>query len=174
MHDDRSKIPSPAADANKSTVGGLSTARDTMFPVNKEKIDNDFKPVIMQLWKELSLNYKRQMKKIFKNSRLHREQICTRRSEILKKFLDYLHNADGKQAILDEFVINFNQFSDDYPDLREDDQTKEELHQRTDVLSDELWEIVEERKEHAIEFRKQIMDSGTIESSLAMMTTVAQ
>jgi hypothetical protein len=57
--------------------------------------------------------------------------------------------------------------------LREDDQTKEELHQRTDVLSDELWEIVEERKEHAIEFRKQIMDSGTIESSLAMMTTVA-
>lgn len=58
--------------------------------------------------------------------------------------------------------------------MREDDQTKEELHQRTDVLSDELWEIVEERKEQAIEFRKQVMESGTVESSQALITTVAQ
>jgi hypothetical protein len=44
-------------------------------------------------------------------------------------------------------VLLFNHFSDEYPDLREDDSTKEELHQRADVLSDELWEIVEERKD---------------------------
>jgi len=42
------------------------------------------------------------------------------------------------------------------------------------VLSDELWEIVEERKEQSTEFRKQIMDSGTCESALAFVTTVAQ
>ena len=29
---------------------------------------------------------------------------------------------------MDEFVKSFNDFSDEYPDLREDDQTKEELH----------------------------------------------
>lgn len=56
--------------------------------------------------------------------------------------------------MLDEFVEKFNQFSDEYPDLREDEQTKEELFQRTDVFSDELWEIVEERKEQSTEFRK--------------------
>lgn len=44
-------------------------------------------------------------------------------------------------------MLLFNNFSDEYPDLREDDSTKEELHQRADVLSDELWEIVEERKD---------------------------
>jgi hypothetical protein len=54
---------------------------------------------------------------------------------------------DNKQEILDSFVLLFNNFSDEYPDLREDDSTKEELHQRADVLSDELWEIVEERKD---------------------------
>lgn len=42
------------------------------------------------------------------------------------------------------------------------------------MLSDELWEIVEERKEQSTEFRKQIMDSGTCESALAFVTTVAQ
>lgn len=86
----------------------------------------------------------------------------------------FLHNNDGKQAVLDEFVDKFNQFSDDYPDLREDDQTKDELHQRTDVLSDELWEIVEERKEQSTEFRKQIMESGTCEYAQQFITTVAQ
>ena len=86
------------------------------------------------------------------------------------QFLEFLHTSDGKQDILDEFVKSFNEFSDEYPDLREDDQTKEELHQRTDALSDELWEIVEERKEQAVEFRKKIMESGFVEFNLDFLT----
>lgn len=140
----------------------------------RQRVDNDFKPVIIQLWNELSSNYKHQMKKIFKNFRLQREQIISRKSDVQIKFLDFLHNSDGKQAILEEFVDKFNQFTDDYPDLREDDQTKEELHQRTDVFSDELWEIVEERKEQSIEFRKQIMESGSCEFALTYITTISQ
>ena len=90
------------------------------------------------------------------------------------QFLEFLHTSDGKQEILDKFVASFNDFSNQYPDLREDDQTKEELHQRTDALSDELWEIVEERKEQSIEFRKKIMESGFIEFNLDFLTTIAQ
>ena len=91
-----------------------------------------------------------------------------------RDFLGFLHTNDGKQSILDDFVKSFNDFSDEYPDLREDDQTKEELHQRTDVVSDELWEIVEERKEKSIEFRKQIMEAGHVEFNLALLTQNAQ
>ena len=64
-----------------------------------------------------------------------------------RKFLTYLHRFDNKQEILDNFVHMFNHFSDEYPDLSEDDSTKKELHQRADVLSDELREIFEERKD---------------------------
>ena len=92
-------------------------------------------------------NYKGQMKRIFRNVRLQREQRSIYNSNIKMQFLEFLNTSDGKQEILEEFVKSFNEFSDQYPDLREDDQTKEELHQRTDALSDELWEIVEERKE---------------------------
>ena len=111
---------------------------------------------------------------IFRNIRMQREQRDNRIALTTRDFLNYLHTHDGKQAILDEFVKSFNEFSDEYPDLREDDQTKEELHQRTDVLSDELWEIVEERKEKAIEFRKQIMEAGHVEFNLALLTQNAQ
>jgi hypothetical protein len=58
--------------------------------------------------------------------------------------------------------------------MREDDQTKDELHQRVDILSDELWEIAEERKENAVEERKKIMESGWVEFSLEYLTSCAQ
>jgi hypothetical protein len=64
-----------------------------------------------------------------------------------RKLLAHLHLLDNKQEILDSFVHMFNHFSDEYTELREDDSTKKELHHRADVLSDELWEIVEERKD---------------------------
>jgi len=41
-------------------------------------------------------------------------------------------------------------------------------------LSDELWEIVEERKEQAIEFRKKVMESGFVEFNLDFLTQIAQ
>lgn len=76
--------------------------------------------------------------------------------------------------MLDKFIKEFNEFSDQYPDMREDDQTKEELHQRVDILSDELWEIAEERREQAVEERKKIMESGWVEFSLEYLTSCAQ
>lgn len=76
--------------------------------------------------------------------------------------------------MLSQFIVDFNKFTDNYPDMREDDQTKEELHQRADILSDELWEIAEDRKEQAIEERKKIMESGWIESAQEYITSVAQ
>lgn len=90
------------------------------------------------------------------------------------QFLTFLRRLDGKQQVLDKFILDFNGFSDEFPDMREDDQTKEELHQRVDTLSDELWEIAEDRKEQAIDERKRIMESGWVEFSLEYLTTCAQ
>ena len=88
--------------------------------------------------------------------------------------MHFLHRPDQKQEKLDFFIKSFNDFSDNYPDLREDDQTKEELHQRVDILSDELWEIIEERKEQSVEERKNIMQSGWVEYELAFLVSCGQ
>lgn len=80
------------------------------------------------MWQELSANYKLQMKYIFQGVRTHRERAFNFSSELQRKFLTYLKRLDNKQEILDAFVAQFNAFSDEFPDLREDEQTKEELH----------------------------------------------
>ena len=89
------------------------------------------------------------------------------------QFLTFLKRLDGKQQVVEKFIQDFNDFSDQYPDMREDEQTKEELHQRVDILSDELWEIAEERKEQAVDERKKIMESGWVEFSLEYLTSCA-
>lgn len=68
------------------------------------------------------------MRKVFRNLRMNREQTIQKQVNAQQDFLRFLNRLDNKQEILDEFVKSFNQFSEQYPDLREDEQTKEELH----------------------------------------------
>lgn len=110
-------------------------------------IDGDFKPTILKVWSELSETYKGQMKKVFRHVRVQRERMTAGFDHIQKQYLEFVHRPDTKQEKLEQFIKDFNDFSDQFPDLREDESTKDELHQRVDTLSDELWEIIEDRKE---------------------------
>lgn len=56
-----------------------------------------------------------------------------------------------KQEKINEFVLSFNKFSMEFPDLRKDDQTKEELMNRLEQLSDTMWNVIETRKNESIE-----------------------
>jgi hypothetical protein len=92
---------------------------------------------------------------------------------IQKQYLEFIHRPDTKQEKLEQFIKDFNEFSDQFPDLREDEATKDELHQRVDTLSDELWEIIEDRKEQHVEERKKIMESGWVEHELTFLVSSA-
>jgi hypothetical protein len=62
--------------------------------------------------------------------------------------------------------MKYNKFLDDYPDLKDDPQVKEEHHQEVDDLNDKIYEIIESRKNEAVEERKKIMTSGWIENEM--------
>ena len=142
-------------------------------PPSKDNIDDDLSPVLMNIWGNIEEKYITRMKKSFNLYRNQKERIVTGFSKTSKYFVQYLNRPDTKQARLDEFVSNLNKFTDEYPDLREDEQTKEELHQRTDTLSDELWELSETRQQEAIDERQKIMENGWIEFELDQVTAMA-
>lgn len=143
-------------------------------PPSKDNVDKDFAPVLMSIWANIEEKYVTRMKKSFNLYRHQKERIATGLAKTQKYFVQYLNRPDVKQAKLDKFVEDLNKFTDDFPDLREDQQTKEELHQRTDTLSDELWEMSEIRKEEATDERNKIMNNGWIEFELTQVTTMAQ
>ena len=143
-------------------------------PPSKDNIDDDFAPVLMNVWDDIENKYITRMRKTFHLYRDQRDRVVDGCSKTQKYFVQYLNRPDTKQSKLDEFMKNLNKFSDTHPDLREDEKTKEELHQRTDTLSDELWEISEQRRDEAIEERKKIMENGWIEYELEKVTFMAQ
>lgn len=62
----------------------------------RDNLDGDFRPIIMGHWKDLSVTYKKQMRSIFRNIRLHREHILERQADVQQNFLKFLHRLDGK------------------------------------------------------------------------------
>lgn len=69
---------------------------------------------------------------------------------------------DSKQLKINDFIESFNKFSEEFPDLRVDEQTRQELLNRTDNLSNDLWAIIEQRKDEAIGERANIIENGWI------------
>ncbi|NWU07218.1 SPEF2 protein, partial [Cephalopterus ornatus] len=76
-------------------------------------------------------------------------------ADIRKNFQDYLKRPDLKQEFVSQWQTDFNSISDD---LRDDEETKAELHQRVTDLRDLLWDICDSRREEAEQERTDIMN----------------
>ena len=55
-------------------------------------------------------------------------------------------------------------------DMREDEETRGELHQRLDDLRETLWNICDERKEQAEKERENVIQDGWLEDRLGVLS----
>ena len=64
-------------------------------------------------------------------------------------------------------IQEYNEVSDD---MREDEETKMELHQRVDDLREQLWSICDERKDQAEKERETVMNDGWLDDRLGVLS----
>ena len=76
---------------------------------------------------QLEVSYIDITTKVFKKSRKQKEIIEAGIDEMKQRFVDYLSREDSKQEKLDQFINSFNRFTEEFGDLRPDQQTKDEL-----------------------------------------------
>ena len=62
---------------------------------------------------------------------------------------------------------NYNNIPDD---MRDDDETKADLHQTVDDLREKLWDICDERKEQAEAERERVMNDGWLEDRMGILS----
>ena len=132
----------------------------------KSTLNKDLSQVLLKIWSKLFENYVNECKSIFKFLRVQRETISSNYNLICQKFIDFLKRPSKKQILLLDYQMKYNKFLDDYPDLKDEPQVKEEHHQEVDDLNDKIYEIIETRKNEAIDERKKIMTSGWIENEM--------
>jgi len=132
----------------------------------KKALNKDLVDILFKIWTKIFDNYTRESKNIFKFLRIQRDTISNYFNMISQKFIEFLKRPSKKQALVLDFQMKYNKFIDDYPDLIDDVQVKEEHHQCVDDLYDKIYDIVETRKIEAVDERKKIMTSGWIENEM--------
>ncbi|XP_070194777.1 sperm flagellar protein 2-like isoform X3 [Littorina saxatilis] len=123
--------------------------------------------VLSTQWDGVEKAYVSNCKHVFRNVRHERENIYRYYYQIRKDFLSYLRRPDHKQEFVDQWQKDYNAVPDD---MREDEETRGELHQRVDDLRERLWNICDERKEQAERERETIMNDGWLDDRLGVLS----
>ncbi|KAL4511584.1 hypothetical protein ABPG72_012429 [Tetrahymena utriculariae] len=121
---------------------------------------------LVTLWKNTQDIYVNSSKFVFYNLREQKQSILLRFHDIQKRFLELIQRPDQKFMLMRQFQQEYNKFVELNPDMCEEDQTKEELHQRVEDLHDQLYDIIEAKRDEASEERNQIIKSGWIEKEI--------
>ncbi|XP_009985460.1 PREDICTED: sperm flagellar protein 2-like, partial [Tauraco erythrolophus] len=112
---------------------------------------------LVPYWEMVENAYMNTIKTILRCLRDEQHSVIYYLADIRKKFQDYLKRPDLKQEFVSEWQTDFNSIADD---LREDEETKAELHQRVTDLRDLLWDICDNRREEAEQERTDVMNDG--------------
>lgn len=71
--------------------------------------------------------------------------------EMKSRFLEFISRDDGTGEKLNQFIVSFNRFTEEFPELRPDQQTKDELMNRLQIFNDECFDKVELSKNENIQ-----------------------
>lgn len=105
---------------------------------------------MVKIWEDMELAYIRDGLVSLQEIKKQRLSVTDNLNNCQRSFIEFLERPCSKQEKVLEFISSFNQFSLEYPDLRSDEQTKEELMNRLERLSNSLWDVTNERKEEAL------------------------
>uniref|UniRef100_A0A3Q3FE34 Sperm flagellar 2 n=1 Tax=Labrus bergylta TaxID=56723 RepID=A0A3Q3FE34_9LABR len=106
-----------------------------------------------------------QRQEVMQQLRSQRTVIDHHLYNIREEFKHYLGRPDLKQELVSQWQKDFNSIADD---MREDDDTKAELHLRLDELRERLWDISDQRKEED-EKERAALGEGWLEDHSAVL-----
>ncbi|XP_014809464.1 PREDICTED: sperm flagellar protein 2 [Calidris pugnax] len=125
-----------------------------------EPIPQEIPGFLVPYWEMVENSYISTIKTVLRYLRDERHSVIHYLADIRKRFQDYLKLPDLKQEFVSQWQSGFNSIADD---LRDDDETKAELHQRVTDLRDLLWDICDNRREEAEQERTNIMNDGWLQ-----------
>uniref|UniRef100_A0A7N6BY34 Calponin-homology (CH) domain-containing protein n=1 Tax=Anabas testudineus TaxID=64144 RepID=A0A7N6BY34_ANATE len=137
--------------------------------VDKEELYNKVEATLQQLLlkgQEVCDSYVNNIKTVMQQLRSQHTVINHHLFNIREEFKHYLGRPNLKQELVSQWQKDFNSISDD---MREDEDTKAELHLRLDELRERLWDISDKRKEQDEQERTALIGNGWLEDHIAIL-----
>uniref|UniRef100_A0A3B4THJ8 Sperm flagellar 2 n=1 Tax=Seriola dumerili TaxID=41447 RepID=A0A3B4THJ8_SERDU len=129
-----------------------------------KRVESVLLQVLMQT-QEVCDSYVNNIKTVMQQLRSQSTVISHHLFNIREEFKHYLGRPDLKQELVSQWQKDFNSIPDD---MREDEDTKAELHLRLD-LRERLWDISDKRKEQDEQERASLMCDGWLEDHTAVL-----
>ncbi|XP_050931257.1 sperm flagellar protein 2 [Lates calcarifer] len=120
-------------------------------------------------WDTVCGSYVNNIKTVMQQLRSQSTVITHHLFNIRKEFKHYLGRPDLRQELVFQWQKDFNSIADD---MREDEDTKAELHLRLDELRERLWDISDKRKEQDEQERASLMCDGWLEDHTAVLVNL--
>ncbi|KAM8886989.1 sperm flagellar protein 2 isoform 2-T2 [Spinachia spinachia] len=117
-------------------------------------------------WDTVCDSYVNNVKAVMDELRSQRSVIDLHLFNIREEYKQYMGRPDLKQELVSHWQKDFNSKPDD---MREDEETKVELHLRLDELCERLWDICDKRKEKDEKERDGLMADGWLEECAVLL-----
>ena len=122
---------------------------------------------VLLSWKSLEAHYIKTIQSASRGLRFTRDDLIAYLHQTKLDYAKFLTRPDTKQ----EFVAQWQQAYNDMPqDMRDDPDTKAELHKRADELQHTLWDICTTREDEAEKEHQGIQNDGFIHNVVAVVT----
>ncbi|CAH2296490.1 sperm flagellar 2 isoform X4 [Pelobates cultripes] len=131
-----------------------------------EPLPQEIPEILVPYWENIENTYGLTIKTALRSMRKERLIIINYFYDSRNRFRDYLKRPDHKQEFVSQWQSDFSSVADD---LRGDEETKAELHQRVDDLRDRLWDICDNRKEEAEQERHDIMNEEWLPDHMGIL-----
>jgi len=164
----RSPVKEPEPEAPKEPEGPPEPEPGSSeWEYVAEPLDDELAHILVKRWHSVEDTYIDTCKHVFRKIREERENIYRYMYRSRKNFAEYLQRPDTKQEFISLWQREFNEMA---IDMRDDEDTKAELHQRLEDLCERLWNISDTRKEDAETERTQVMNEGWLEDHVGLLT----
>ncbi|KAJ8262653.1 hypothetical protein COCON_G00151100 [Conger conger] len=132
----------------------------------EEPLPKEISEYLLPYWENACSSYVSNVKTVMQNLRNERNLIISHLYNIREDFKQYLKRPDDKQEAVSRWQQDYNSLPED---MREDEQTKAELHQRLDDLREGLWDVTDSRREEAERERAGVLADGWLGDHSAVL-----
>ncbi|GAA6098961.1 sperm flagellar protein 2 isoform X2 [Tachysurus ichikawai] len=116
---------------------------------------------LLSQWESICCSYVSNIKAVLQNLRKERDLIIHHIYNIREEYKQYLMRPDLKQEFVCAWQHEYNSVSED---IRQEVETKSELHQRLEDLRERLWDICDKRREEAMQEKAALTEDGWLEN----------
>ena len=167
--------------ARENSIGNISNKTSFVLPIfitplskfNKRYFEAKKRLSLSNLdvhflnkWNQFLSEYKSSILRNFVNISNIKQQILDETIKIEEEYIEFLNLPSNKRDLIDRFTNKLSAFRSQFKEIKGHHLVIEEFKKDLTDLTNGIWNIINNRKQLAIEKRKQIMNEGFFEKQI--------